>query len=168
MFLQETGADPVKLEIEDTGFADRGWVRAVILAGLVSLAGCGATAVAPIDADPEQRQRVDLNGLWQAVGTAHWNLEGGHAIKGPATIVLGALGGIPAGQSYLVDGPIPYKKEAAEKRAEYRAAWNEWDPVVKCFIQLLAAATCVLLFRTVAPGRTDPNISARIYKVCHS
>lgn len=134
MFPQETGADPVKLEIEDTGFADRGWVRAVILAGLVSLSGCGATAVAPIDAGPEQRQRVDLNGLWQAVGTAHWNLEGGHAIKGPATIVLGALGGIPAGQSYLVDGPIPYKKEAAVKRAEYRAAWNEWDPVVKCFI----------------------------------
>lgn len=76
----------------------------------------------------------DLNGLWQALGTAHWNLEGGHAVRGPATVVLGALGAIPAGHSYVEGDTIPYTEEAQAKREEYRSEWNLWDPVVKCFI----------------------------------
>ena len=78
--------------------------------------------------------RPDLNGLWQAVGTAHWNLEGGHAVRGPATVVLGAMGAIPAGLSYVEGGTIPYTEEAQAQRAEKRSEWNLWDPVVKCFI----------------------------------
>ena len=83
----------------------------------------------------------DLNGLWQAVGTAHWNLEGGSATKGPATGTLGALGGIPAGQSYVVGGKIPYTEEAQAKREAYRAEWHQWDPVVKCFMPGLPRQT---------------------------
>ena len=76
----------------------------------------------------------DLNGLWQAVGTAHWNLEGGSAIKGPTTGIIGALGGIPAGHSYIVEGSIPYTETAKTQRQTYLQAWHKWDPAVKCFM----------------------------------
>ncbi len=108
---------------------------ATALAGglLLTLLGC-APAEPPAQAAPETAAKPDLNGLWQAVGTAHWNLEGGHAIKGPATVVLGAYGGIPAGRSYVEGGEIPYTEEAQAQRETYRAEWNQWDPAVKCYI----------------------------------
>ncbi len=102
----------------------------VLLIGAALLLATSSPAAASDTTD-----KPDFNGLWQAVGTAHWTLEGGHATKGPATLVLGAMGGIPAGQSYIKGGgTIPYTAEALEKREEYRAEWNLWDPVVKCFI----------------------------------
>ncbi len=100
---------------------------------MVTLLGC-APAEPPAQVAPETAAKPDLNGLWQAVGTAHWNLEGGHAIKGPATVVLGAYGGIPAGRSYVEGGEIPYTEEAQAQRETYRAEWNQWDPAVKCYI----------------------------------
>ena len=109
--------------------------RVLVLLVSLLLMGCTTVAEETTAEDPTVEQTAaDLNGLWQAVGTAHWNLEGGHATKGPATIVMGALGGIPAGKSYVVGGEIPYTEEAAAKRAEYRAEWNQWDPAVKCYI----------------------------------
>ena len=76
----------------------------------------------------------DLNGVWQAMGSAHWNLEGQNALKGPATDVLGALGGIPAGINYVDGGLIPYRTDAIKQRDINRAEWNFLDPVVKCYI----------------------------------
>jgi len=102
---------------------------------VAALSGCddgGAAATAAAEAEPTGPP--DLNGLWQAMGSAHWNLEGGHAYKGPATIVLGAYGGIPAGLNYVEGGEIPYTDEAREQRDAFRAEWNQWDPVVKCHI----------------------------------
>ncbi len=104
------------------------------------LAGCVSTAVTDEQTTDkkttaEQTTGVpDLNGLWQAVGHAHWNLEGQHAFKGPATHLLGAFGGVPASLNYVVGGEIPYTDEAREQRDKYRAEWFQWDPVVKCYI----------------------------------
>ena len=84
--------------------------------------------------DEDSWTEPDLNGLWQAVGTAHWNLEGGSAIKGPTTGIVGALGGIPAGHSYIVGGSIPYTEAAQTQRQNYLQAWHKWDPAVKCFM----------------------------------
>ncbi len=107
----------------------RSAISRAVLCGLLlattALFGCAAA---------NDSTKPDLNGLWQAVGTAHWNLEGGHAVRGPATVVLGALGAIPAGHSYVEAGAIPYTEEAQAKREEYRSEWNLWDPVVKCYI----------------------------------
>ncbi len=96
---------------------------------LALLLGCAAAPPAPPATAP-----ADLNGLWQAMGSAHWNLEGQNAFKGPATPVLGALGGVPASLNYVVGGAIPYKPEALAQRNQYREAWYQWDPVVKCYI----------------------------------
>jgi len=46
-------------------------------------------------------ERPNLNGVWQAIGTAHWDLEGHNASKTSATRTLGALGAIPAGMSVI-------------------------------------------------------------------
>ena len=46
--------------------------------------------------------------MWQTLGTAHWNLEAHNAEELEQIWQLGALGGIPAGQSYVVGGTIPY------------------------------------------------------------
>ena len=76
----------------------------------------------------------DLNGIWQAVNTASWNLEGHTASKMPVTTVLGALGGIPAGMSVVEGGEIPYLPSALSQRETNRADWTNLDPVAKCYI----------------------------------
>ena len=85
----------------------KGYKR-IVTSGLALFIMAGCSSLEVDVGDEAAAELPDLNGLWQAVGTAHWNLEGGHAIKGPATIVMGALGGIPAGKSYVVGGAIPY------------------------------------------------------------
>ncbi len=62
----------------------------------------------------------DLNGIWQAMNAAHWDLESHAARHGPAPM-LGALGAIPAGLSVVEGGTIPYRDAAAEQRAANRA-----------------------------------------------
>jgi hypothetical protein len=78
----------------------------------------------------------NLNGMWQALNTAYWNLEG-HSVEGfPKDFwKLGAIGVIPAGQSVLKGGgKIPYLPEALKKRDENRALWPEADPEAKCYM----------------------------------
>ena len=89
----------------------------------------------------ESSDRPDINGVWQVLGSAHWNLEGQNAFKGPATNVMGALGGIPAGVSYVVGGTIPYRDDALAQRDVNRDQWNKYDPAVKCYIPGLPRQT---------------------------
>ncbi len=42
----------------------------------------------------------DLNGIWQALGSAHWNIEA-HAARAGPIAELAALGAIPAGLSII-------------------------------------------------------------------
>ena len=84
--------------------------------------------------------RPDLNGLWQALGTANWDLED-HEPRPSPVVALGARGAIPAGASVVVDGPIPYKPWAAEKKKENLENWLTRDPTIKCFIPGVPRAT---------------------------
>src|SRR5579864_6713548 len=49
--------------------------------------------------------KPDLNGIWQVVNEAHWNLE-------PHSAQMG----IPAGIGVVEGDEIPYKPDAAKKR----------------------------------------------------
>jgi hypothetical protein len=82
----------------------------------------------------------DLNGIWQALGSAHWDLEA-HAARGGPIVALGAIGAIPAGVGVVVGGRIPYKPEARKRRDENRADWLARDPAVKCFLPGVPRAT---------------------------
>ena len=65
-------------------------------------------------ASAQQAQRVarvgghpNINGVWQAMNTANWNLEGQSA-EATEFWQLGALFAIPAGPSVVEGGTIPY------------------------------------------------------------
>src|SRR4029453_19581928 len=49
----------------------------------------------------------NFNGVWQAIGTAYWNLED-HSAAATAFWQLGALFAIPAGQRVVLGGPTPH------------------------------------------------------------
>ena len=85
-------------------------------------------------------QKPDFNGIWQAIGSAHWNIEP-HAADFSPLVELGAIGAIPAGLGIVEGGSIPYTSEARAKQQENRAGWLALDPVVKCYMPGVPRAT---------------------------
>jgi hypothetical protein len=77
--------------------------------------------------------RPDLNGIWQALGSHHWDLEGHAARPGPV-VELAALGAIPAGLGVVVGGEIPYTDEARAQQQENLEYWLDRDPAAKCYM----------------------------------
>ena len=82
----------------------------------------------------------NLNGIWQALGSAHWDIEG-HSARHGAIVKLGALGAIPGGMGVVEGGEIPYKPEALAKKKENQENWVELDPAIKCFMPGIPRAT---------------------------
>ena len=89
----------------------------------------------------------DLNGIWQALNEANWDIERHMARAstqlragpmGPVpsipTLRMGAVAAVPPSLGVVVGGKLPYKPEALAKRDENRANWSELDPEVKCFL----------------------------------
>src|SRR5438094_48062 len=58
--------------------------------------------------------KPDLNGIWQALGTANWDLQDHAARPGPV-VAMGAIGAVPAGQGVVEGNEIPYLPAAAAK-----------------------------------------------------
>ena len=75
----------------------------------------------------------DLNGIWQALGTAHWDLETHESRAGPLW-ELGAVGAIPGGVGVVEGGEIPYRAQGLERKLENQENWLELDPVVRCYM----------------------------------
>jgi len=85
-------------------------------------------------------EKPDFNGIWQAIGSAHWNVEP-HAADFSPLVELGAIGAIPAGLGVVDGGNIPYTSQARAKAQENRADWLSQDPVVKCYMPGVPRAT---------------------------
>lgn len=104
---------------------------------------------------PRLGDRPDLNGIWQAIGTAHWNLED-HSASGWSDFwQLGAIGAVPAGQSVVDGGTIPYRPEALAKRDENRAGWPKTDPEAKCYLPGIPRATYMPFPFQIIQGNGD-------------
>jgi len=82
----------------------------------------------------------DLNGIWQAIGTANWNLQDHTARTGPV-LELGAAFAVPAGATFVEGNEIPYQEWAAAKQKENYENWVTRDPEVKCYLPGLPRAT---------------------------
>ncbi len=75
----------------------------------------------------------DFNGIWQALGSAHWDIEP-HAADFPPLAILGAFGAKPAGLGIVEGGEIPYTAAARAQQQKNQADWLSLDPVVKCYL----------------------------------
>jgi hypothetical protein len=84
--------------------------------------------------------KPDLNGIWQAVNTANWNIQDHPAAAGPLP-ALGAAFSIPGGQGVVEGNEIPYQPEALKKKQENAANWMKLDPEVKCYMPGIPRAT---------------------------
>jgi len=100
--------------------------------------------------------KPNLNGIWQAVNEAHWNLEG-HSAESLAAFAkqMGAVAAIPAGQSVVVGGQIPYLPAALAKREENRAGWPASDPEAKCYMPGIPRATYMPYPFQIVQGEGD-------------
>lgn len=92
--------------------------------------------------------KPDLNGVWQVLNTANWNIEAhpassalqlreGPYVPVPAAeiVALGAVGSVPAGVGIVQgDGKIPYTPDALKLRDENKANYLDRDPEVKCYL----------------------------------
>jgi hypothetical protein len=77
--------------------------------------------------------RPDLSGVWQALNTAHWNLEP-HVSEYPVVLELGAQFAVPPGPGVVVGDEIPYLPEArAERDRRFESRLAE-DPEGKCYM----------------------------------
>src|SRR6267143_4736029 len=108
-----------------------GTATAVIMAvGVVPL--CGQAYRAPRGPGG----KPDLNGIWQALNEANYDIEA-HVARSamalrpgpygpvPATpvLALGAVGAVPPGLGVVEGGEIPYKPEALAKRKQNQQDW---------------------------------------------
>jgi len=84
--------------------------------------------------------KPDLNGIWQALNTANWDIQDHAARMGPVT-ALGAAFGVPAGQGVVEGNEIPYLPEAAAKKKENAEKWLTSDPEIKCYLPGVPRAT---------------------------
>ncbi len=78
-------------------------------------------------------RKPDLNGVWQALNEAYWDIESHAAAPGPLT-VLGAAGAVPPGMGIVEGGPLPYLPEAAAKKRENFEKRLALDPEIKCYL----------------------------------
>src|SRR5262245_49804679 len=97
-------------------------------------------------------QHPDLNGIWQALNSANYDIEPHVARPSPLPGLLGAIGAEPAGQGIVAGGTIPYqawavakKKENFEKRftrpTTHDLNETTGDPEAKCYLPGVPRAT---------------------------
>lgn len=136
-----------------------GAVVAVAVAAAVSLtvaptAGQGRGNQAAAQRPAQIAGRPNLNGVWQALGTAHWNLED-HSAAATPFWQLGAMFAIPAGQSVVVGGSIPYLPAGLKRRQENMAGWPKSDPEAKCYMAGIPRSTYMPYPFQIVQGQKD-------------
>jgi hypothetical protein len=113
-------------------------IAAVLAIGLFAFPAAGQTPAyrAPRTVDG----RPDLNGIWQALNTANWDIQDHSASAGPVAS-LGAAGAVPPGQGVVEGEEIPYLPEALKKKKENLANRFTADPEIKCYLPGVPRAT---------------------------
>jgi hypothetical protein len=111
-------------------------------------AAAPAAAAAYVAPRGPDGKHPDLNGVWQVLNTANFNIEAHPAsaamqlrpgpyvpVPDARVVALGAVGAVPAGVGIVQgDGKIPYTAEALALRDENKADWINRDPEIKCYL----------------------------------
>jgi hypothetical protein len=98
--------------------------------------------------------KPDLNGIWQALNEANYEIEMHMArpamalrpgpygpLPDTAVLRLGAVGAVPPGVGVVEGGALPYKPEALAKRKQNQENWLNADPEIKCYLPGVPRAT---------------------------
>ena len=125
---------------------------AVVLAVLVTRPVTGQSQGSP--AMSRIGGKPDLNGVWQALNEANYDLEMHMArpamalragpygpLPAAQVVALGAVGAVPPGPGVIEGGAIPYQPSAAAKKKENQENWLARDPEVKCYLPGVPRAT---------------------------
>jgi len=116
-------------------------IAGVALAGVLALVPLPVAGQVPAYRAPRTADgKPSLNGIWQAVNTADWDLQGHAAAQGPV-LSLGAVFSRPPGLGVVEGDEIPYLPAAAAKKKENQANWVKLDPEVKCYLPGVPRAT---------------------------
>jgi hypothetical protein len=84
--------------------------------------------------------KPDLNGIWQALNEANWDIQA-HAAQPSPLPAFGAVGASAAGLGVVEGNEVPYQPWAAEKQKENFANRLARDPEVKCYLPGVPRAT---------------------------
>ncbi len=140
----------------------RQWVRLVTVgsavAGIVAVFWIGVAPTAgqaPAYRAPRAADgHPDLNGIWQALNEANYDVELHMAraalalrpgpygpVPAASVLALGAVASVPPGLGVVQGGAIPYKPDALLKKQENLEHWIERDPEIKCYLPGVPRAT---------------------------
>src|SRR5262245_25514818 len=110
---------------------------ALALAAVVSIAAL-FTLYVPLSGQSQPNRpgrladgKPNLNGVWQVMNTANWDVQTHEAKAGPV-VSLGASFAVPPGVGVVDGEEIPYKPEALATKKENGENWMTRDPEVKC------------------------------------
>jgi hypothetical protein len=84
--------------------------------------------------------RPNLNGIWQVINEANWDIEA-HSANFSRVTALGAADAMPPGLGVVEGGPLPYLPAAAAKRKENFEKRLTLDPEIKCYLPGVPRAT---------------------------
>src|SRR5207244_6081121 len=98
--------------------------------------------------------KPDLNGIWQALNEANYDIELHMArpamafrpgpygpVPAAPVLALGAVGAVPPGPGVVEGGELPYKPEALAKKKENARNRLTLDPEIKCYLPGVPRAT---------------------------
>lgn len=140
----------------------QGFRSLLTAAGGAALAALVFLSVAPLSGQRAPGYRAprgadghpDLNGIWQSLNEANYDLEMHMArpalqtrpgpygpVPAAPVLAMGAVGAVPPGMGVVEGGEIPYKPEALAQRNKNRENWSQLDPEVKCYLPGVPRAT---------------------------
>ena len=125
-------------------------VLTVLYHSSLPIAGQSAAYRAPRTPDG----KPDLNGIWQAMNEANYDIQAHMArpalalrpgpygpVPAAPVLALGAIGAVPPGLGVVEGDELPYKPEALAKKKDNQEHWLERDPEIKCYLPGLPRAT---------------------------
>ena len=99
-------------------------------------------------------RKPDLNGIWQALNEANYDIQGHNArpamalrpgpygpVPAAPVLALGAVGAVPPGLGVVEGGELPYRPEALAQKKANQENWLTADPEIKCYLPGVPRAT---------------------------
>jgi hypothetical protein len=132
----------------------------MMMAGASALGAAVAIGVPAAGQAPAYRAprasdgHADLNGVWQALNEANYDIEAHNArpalalragpygpVPAAPVLALGAAGSVPPGLGVVEGGELPYRPDALAQKRKNQENWLTSDPEIKCYLPGVPRAT---------------------------